>query len=146
MHITLESDYAVRIVYCLAQNQRRMDAKRIAEEPGATLRFPLKILRKLVTGGLVSSYKGTKGGYELGRPASEISLCDVIETVEGPYALSRCVGAEDYPCNRNNASCGACKFREVFSEVSELVRQRLGQVKFSDLLQKEGGADGPGQP
>ena len=93
MHITLESDYAVRIVSCLARQGGRMDAKRIAEETGVTLRFSLKILRKLVTGGLVRSYKGTKGGYELARPAKDISLCDVIETVEGPYALSRCVGS-----------------------------------------------------
>ncbi len=134
MHITLESDYAVRIVYCLTQNKVRMDAKRISEETGVTLRFSLKILRKLVADGLVRSYKGTKGGYELGRPAEEISLCDVIETVEGPYALARCVGEEDYPCNRNAASCGACKFRQIFSEVSDLVRERLGQVKFSDLV------------
>ena len=61
MHITLESDYAVRIVYCLARQGGRMDAKKIAEETGVTLRFSLKILRKLVAGGLVSSYKGTKG-------------------------------------------------------------------------------------
>ena len=34
MHITLESDYAVRIVHCLARKRERMDAKRIAEETG----------------------------------------------------------------------------------------------------------------
>ena len=81
MHITLESDYAVRIVSRLARQGGRMDAKRIAEETGVTLRFSLKILRKLVTGGLVRSYQGTKGGYALARPAKDISLCDVIETV-----------------------------------------------------------------
>ena len=134
MHITLESDYAVRIVYCLARNGCRMDARRISQETGVTLRFSLKILRKLVTGGLVSSYKGTKGGYELGRPAGEISLCDVIETVEGPYALSRCVGEEDYRCS--GGDCGACKFREVYAEISQLVRTRLGQVKFGELAEE----------
>ena len=48
VHITLESDYAVRIVYCLAQNGGRMEAAAIAEQTGVTLRFSLKILRKLV--------------------------------------------------------------------------------------------------
>ena len=136
MHITLESDYAVRIVSCLAQGNGRMDARRIAEETGVTLRFSLKILRKLVTGGLVCSYKGTKGGYELARPAAQISLCDVIETVEGPYALSRCVGEPDYRCNRNpDGSC--CKFRRVYAEISDMVRQRLGQVTFAGDEKKE---------
>ena len=63
MHITLETDYAVRIVYFLAQSGERVDAGRIAEETGVTLRFSLKILRKLVSGGVVMSYKGAKGGY-----------------------------------------------------------------------------------
>ena len=82
MHITLETDYAVRIVYFLAQSGERVDAGRIAEETGVTLRFSLKILRKLVSGGVVVSYKGAKGGYELARPPEEISLADVIEQVE----------------------------------------------------------------
>ncbi len=115
MHITLESDYAVRIVSCLAKNGGRM------------------ILRKLVTGGLVNSYKGTKGGYELGRSPSEISLCDVIEMVEGPYSLARCVSESDYQCNRNTEACGVCNFRKVYAEISETVRQRLSEVKFSGL-------------
>lgn len=132
MHITLESDYAVRIVHCLAQNKERVDAKRIAEETGVTLRFSLKILRKLVTGGLVSSYKGTKGGYELARSPREISLCDVIETVEGPYSLARCLSQSDYHCNRNKDACGVCRFQKVYAEISEIVREKLSEVKFSD--------------
>ncbi len=88
MHITLESDYAVRIVYCLAQNGGRMEAAAIAEQTGVTLRFSLKILRKLVAGELVKSYKGAGGGYELAKDPKEISLYEVIEQVEGPYATN----------------------------------------------------------
>lgn len=140
MHITLESDYAVRIIYCLAKSGQRMDAKRIAEETGVTLRFSLKILRKLVTGGLVCSYKGTKGGYELCRPACRISLCDVIETVEGPYAISRCVGENGYQCCRNLD--GGCPFHKVYTEISDIVRQRLDEVKFGENGED---GDGPGE-
>lgn len=138
MHITLESDYAVRIVYCLAKNPTRMDAKKISDETGVTLRFSLKILRKLVAGGLVKSYKGTKGGYELGRHASEISLAEVIENVEGPYALARCVAEDGYQCNRNvhSASCGICKFHRIYSDISQMVRQQLSDVKFSQLIEE----------
>lgn len=135
MHITLESDYAVRIVHCLTVHQTRMDAKAIAQETGVTLRFSLKILRKLVGGGVVRSYKGTKGGYELARPAEEISLADVIETVEGPYALARCV-SEEYPYNNhpNTTFCGVCQFRDIYRDISQEVRQRLSAVKFSRFI------------
>lgn len=68
MHITQESDYAVRIVYCLAKCGTRRDARGISEEMCVTLRFSLKILGKLVSSGIVESYKGNRGGYELARP------------------------------------------------------------------------------
>ena len=90
MHITQESDYAVRIVYCLAREARRMDARTISEQMAISLRFSLKILGKLAQSGLVVSYKGNRGGYELSRPAAQITLRQVIEAVEGPYRLSRC--------------------------------------------------------
>ena len=59
MHMTLETDYAVRIVSCLVTAGRRMDAKSIAEETSVTLRFSLKILRKLVAGEIL---QGDPGG------------------------------------------------------------------------------------
>ena len=94
MYITLEADYAVRIVNCLAKNGSRMDAKALSAATGVTLRFSLKILRKLVAQGIVRSYKGTQGGYELARAPQEIPLGEVIETVEGPITISRCVGGD----------------------------------------------------
>ena len=137
MHITLESDYAVRIIYCLAMAGCRMDAKRIAEDTGVTLRFSLKILRKLVAGGFIVSYKGTKGGYELAKDPADISLCDVIEEVEGTYGLARCVSEHDYECNRNKDCCGICKFHSIFSDISDVVRDRLKAVTFAQLMQDE---------
>lgn len=137
MHITLEADYAVRIVHCLAcANGQRMDAKAIAEETGVTLRFSLKILRKLVAGGLVRSFKGTHGGYELAAHPSELTLYDVLTTVEGPYALSRCV-LPDYECAHNqekSCHCCECKFNAIYDEISQMVREKLSAVRFSDLV------------
>ena len=137
MHITLESDYAVRIVYCLAQHAARMDAASIAAETGVTLRFSLKILRKLVSGGLIRSYKGTKGGYELAKAPAEISMSDVIEQVEGPYAISRCLSEEHYDCNRNKNACAICKFSRIYSEITDMVRGRLESISFADLIRED---------
>ena len=138
MHITLEADYAVRIVHCLARYARRMDAKSISDETGVTLRFSLKILRKLVSAGIIKSYKGTQGGYEVARPLDENTLGDIIETVEGPFTLSRCL-KEDYSCGQN--CCGSencdCVFRGIYDEISREVQQKLSAVKFSDLVERQ---------
>lgn len=129
MRFTMETDYAIRIVYCLAKSGKRMDAKSIAEQCAVTLRFSLKILRKLVAAGIVRSYKGTQGGYEIARPLDEISLYDVIRTLEGEYHISRCQD-EDYNCGRREP----CKFRKVFCEISRDVQTKLESYKFSDFM------------
>ena len=88
MVMTLEADYAVRIVEYLTKHPERRDAKTISVETQIPLRFSLKILRELVAEGLVCSFKGAKGGYTLAKSPEEITLRQVIELVEGPlYAL-----------------------------------------------------------
>ncbi|MBQ3918626.1 MAG: Rrf2 family transcriptional regulator, partial [Oscillospiraceae bacterium] len=97
MCITLETDYAVRIIGCLALEGTRRDAKTISEKTGVTLRFSLKILRKLVSSGLVRSYKGMQGGYELARLPSDITLYDVVAAIEGEYHINKC-HEDDFVC------------------------------------------------
>ena len=135
MHMTLEADYAVRIVEFLAMHAERVDAKTIAEKTNVTLRFTLKILRTLVADGIVCSYKGAKGGYRLAQPPQEITLRRVIEAVEGPYMLSRCQG-ESYSCHRTD-----CRLHSIYSEISKLCllytspspRDRLDSYTFDSI-------------
>ena len=129
MRFTMETDYAIRIVYSLAKAGKRMDAKSITEESDVTLRFSLKILRKLVAAGIVKSFKGTQGGYEIGRPLDEISLYDVIRTVEGDYVLTRCQEG-GYECGRKSP----CKFRRIFCDISKDVAEKLESHKFSEFM------------
>ena len=134
MNITLEADYAVRIVYALVRSKARMDAKAIAEETGVTLRFSLKILRKLVAAGIVKSFKGTQGGYEIGKPPEEISLGEVIESIEGRFTISRCV-CGDYTCTRKKGT--PCPFQKIYCEISRDVRTALYSHHFSEFQQQD---------
>ncbi len=131
MHITLEADYAVRIVGCLASSGQRADAKAISDETAVTLRFALKILRKLAASGIVKSFKGKNGGYELAKPPSAISLMEVIESVEGKYRLSRCL-SPDFECSRGMS--GRCKYQRVFDEISVEVEKKLADCTFDMLI------------
>ena len=136
MHITQESDYAVRIVYCLAKCGTRRDARGISEEMCVTLRFSLKILGKLVSSGIVESYKGNRGGYELARSAKDISLKDVIDVVEGPWRLTRCAD-DGAACNRSAHGC--CTFQKVFHDISKSINEQLAAVNFQMLLEEPAG-------
>ncbi len=128
MHITLEADYAIRIVHCLCETNSRMDASSIAGKTGVTLRFSLKILRKLVGGGIINSYLGKSGGYELAKSADDISLREVIETVEGPLSISRC-HTDSYQCEN---PCG-CNVKHIFDKLTNELRVSMESVKFSSL-------------
>lgn len=131
MCLTLESDYAVRIIGCLSAENKRIDAKNISERTGVSLRFALKILRKLVSAGLVKSYKGMQGGYELAKAPSEITMLDVIETVEGSYYLNRC-HEEEFVCTRGAKGC--CCYQKVFNEITDIASKKLAEYNFEDLL------------
>ncbi len=131
MHMTLEADYAVRIVGCLAKEKKRLEAKNISDMTCVTLRFSLKILRKLVVAGIVRSYKGVQGGYEIAKEPSEISLKDVIEAVEGKYVLSKCL-SDDYECNRGMS--GKCCYQCVFNEISSMVGKKLEEYTFDKFI------------
>ena len=97
MRITHEADYAIRVTYCLALAGEKQCAKDISEVTGVTLRFALKILRKLTQSGITKSYKGVAGGYELNHSPSEISLGAIIECIDGPIAINHCL-ANEFQC------------------------------------------------
>ena len=131
MYINLESDYAVRIVSFLCRDGMKYDAKTIAENTGVTLRFALKILRKLVAAGIVKSYKGTHGGYKIAKLAEEITLLEVIETMEGRYCFSRCLN-EEHSCGDWCSGMG-CKVQRVYSKITDQVREELSKVTFKTI-------------
>ena len=131
MHMTLEADYAVRIVEFLTVTGEKVDARTISEKTQIPQRFCLKILRTLVNENIVCSYKGAHGGYALHRPAEEITLREVIEAVEGPYMLSRCQGSE-YTCSH-----GDCHFHSIYHEISRMVRDKLDSYTFAAICGKK---------
>ncbi|MCL1823020.1 MAG: Rrf2 family transcriptional regulator [Oscillospiraceae bacterium] len=132
MHITLETDYAIRIVDLLAKNkeQKHLDAKSISEKTGVSHRYALKILRKLVASDIVKSYKGVYGGYELQKKPRDVSLYDVVEVMEGIYKFSRCLD-ENYDCSCNGGL--PCAYQSVFGEISETVQNTLKKHHFGEI-------------
>ena len=99
MRITHEADYAIRIMYCLAERNQTISAKQISDDSGVPSRFALKILRRLTQAGLTESFKGVSGGYQLARTAEQISLGEIIEVIDGPIEINHCLSSE-FDCSR----------------------------------------------
>lgn len=134
MRITLESDYALRIITSLATHDSVVDAKTLAEETSVTQRFTLKILHKLVTAGLVVSFKGVNGGYKLGEPADKITLKQVIELIDGPIMMVRCLESSE-TCALNKDKT-ACIYHHIFDTISLDVAKKLSVITISDVINK----------
>ncbi|MBE6644985.1 MAG: Rrf2 family transcriptional regulator [Ruminococcaceae bacterium] len=134
MRITLESDYALRIISALARHDGVVDAKTLSEETSVTLQFTLKILHKLVKGELVSSYKGIRGGYCLRVAPEKISLKRVIEEIDGPIVMVRCLERTE-SCSLNQEKT-ACIYHHIFDTISLDVARKLGNITISDVLNR----------
>ena len=134
MKINNETDYAFRIMRTLARQDRLTDAKTISDITSLPQRFTLKILGKLVLGGLVTSKKGVNGGYELSRPASDITLLNILEVIEGPIVISKCL-SEDFVCLHDSGKENCyCFFNRVFDEINITIANKLKSVKVADSI------------
>lgn len=134
MRITLESDYALRIVTALAEKNERVDAKTLSDQTSVTPRFTLKILHKLAVGNIVRSYKGVGGGYVLAASPRELTLKTIIELIDGPIAIARCIESEG-GCALNHDKA-ACTYHHIFDYLSLDLAQKLDKITIQDVIDK----------
>ncbi|RMI34279.1 RrF2 family transcriptional regulator [Nocardia stercoris] len=135
MNITPKGDYAVRVLLEIATAQLapgRTDIAVKAEAISAAQDIPAKVLEtvaaELRRAGLVVSRRGPDGGYRLSRPATEISVADVIRAVEGPLASVRGQRPEDVVYTGS-----AVALREVWIALRVNLRAVLEQVSIAQV-------------
>ena len=134
MRITLERDYALRILTAMAEYGDVTDAKTISEDTSVTPRFTLKILHKLVQGNLVQSFKGVNGGYKLKASPDSITLKQVIELIDGPIAIARCLDSDE-GCSLN-CDKSASDYHHIFDIISIELAAKLNKITISDVINK----------
>jgi Rrf2 family transcriptional regulator, cysteine metabolism repressor len=103
----------------------------IAESQGISVRYLEQILNTLRTSGLVISTRGAKGGYELYKPPSDITVGDIIRALEGPFDVVPCTG--EYDCER----MGKCVTFQVWKEVKEAIENVLDSVTMKELAERK---------
>ncbi len=135
MEITRQADYAVRAVLHVARlpNGTRAPTSTIAQEQGIPLPFLAKIISQLAVAGIVDAMRGASGGVRLARSPGDITMLDVIQVIDGPVALNRCVvGADSCPYSPS------CPMHEVWCDVQAELVQRLSKTTFAELAARAG--------
>jgi Rrf2 family protein len=134
MELTRKGEYAIRGIVYLAT--RPDDQVCLLSEIAAAVDVPptflAKIFQQFSKIGLVKSYRGTGGGFILGRTADKITLLEVVEAVEGPIIPNRCV-VNKGDCPRD----ATCNVHPVWVDVQSQVRVILGKVTLQELAVRQ---------
>ena len=129
MRVSAKVDYALRAMLELAAAGGLVKGEQLATAQAIPQKFLEAILVDLRHAELVTSRRGVEGGYALGKPASEISLADVIRAVEGPIATVRGVRPDDV------AYDGAARaLAPVWIALRAAMRGVLEETTLADLV------------
>ena len=117
----------------LAMNSGRGSVflKDIAREEEISEKYLSLIIIPLKTAGLVNSMRGAHGGYTLAKPASDITLKEIVDVLEGDNCLVDCV-KNPSACTRANT----CASRDLWTTLSDSISQTLGSITLEDLVRK----------
>ena len=134
MMISTKGRYALRVMLDLAQQKNEnefMSLKGVAAEQEISVKYLEAIISKLHKSGLVLSHRGKEGGYQLARPADQISVAEIVRSAEGSLTPVACATLEGEPCER----AGCCLTLPLWRELDNLIESYLTTVTLEDVLQ-----------
>ena len=130
MRLSHLADYAVVLMTAAARRPAgaRLSATELSGDTGVPLPTAQKLMGQLVGHGLLTSVRGAGGGFTLSRAATQISLADIVEAVEGPIAMT--------VCSEGRSDCALdahCRIKPHMGVVGNAVRGALGAVSLTEL-------------
>jgi FeS assembly SUF system regulator len=122
------TDYAVVLMVQMVREGEATprSASQLALQTGLPEPTVAKVLKQLSQSDLVESLRGAAGGYKLSAKGSGISICDVIEAMDGPIAITSCV---DSACKTESI----CPAKGKWTPVNTAIRAALKAVTIADM-------------
>lgn len=130
LRLSKKADYALIAMKHLAlrPDQAASSAREIAEQYDIPVELMAKVLQRLAREGLLASHQGTRGGYQLSRSPSAISVADVIQAVDGPLTVTAC-STDDDNCDQYSK----CSVRDPLWKIKERILLALQTCSISEL-------------
>jgi FeS assembly SUF system regulator len=127
------TDYGIVLLARLANEPdgAPRNARELAAESDLPVPMVSKVLKALAKEGLLTSQRGSKGGYRLARPPEDVSVSEMIRVLEGPVALTDCAIAPSI-CEHETL----CAVREPWQLISRVVERALADVSLADLVDR----------
>jgi Rrf2 family protein len=133
MKISTKFRYGARAMLELASRygEGPIELKEIAKRENISLKYLEQVIIPLRTAGLVKSVRGSKGGYALAKPPSEICLNDVVEILEGPVNLVECL-RDPKVCQKSSS----CVTRDIWKEVSDAIYGIFHSITLEEMVSR----------
>jgi Rrf2 family transcriptional regulator, cysteine metabolism repressor len=134
--LSRKADYSILILCYLQKNQHGGNARAIAEAYGLSRPFVANILKELCQKGYVASHRGVKGGYAILRPLQNVSIADLLESLNEGFKLTLCS-----PVAVGQEACALeshCSIKGPLSEIHNRMFQVLSNTTILDLIDKNG--------
>ncbi|MEP7244399.1 MAG: SUF system Fe-S cluster assembly regulator [Gammaproteobacteria bacterium] len=129
LRISRLTDYATVILAALARAPERVQTSAaLAEQTRLTLPTVSKVLKTLQRSGLVASTRGIRGGYQLARPAAQISAGEILDALEGPFAITDCASGHGQ-CDIERT----CQVGHAWQLLNVTIRRSLQDVSLAQL-------------
>ena len=131
--IRRKTDYGLRALVAIAAAKRPMRADELAEREQTPVAFLHKALTELTNADILDGQRGPAGGFTLARPATDITVFEAVEVMQGRLAVSRCVLGEE-GCPRQEA----CGLRWAWEKVQQSITSFLRSLTIDDLARALG--------
>jgi Rrf2 family protein len=131
MRINTRACYAIRLMADVAKHSaegRPVSLKDVAVRQRLPKLYLSQLSMPLRNASLLKSVWGNKGGFLLARPAGEITLLDIVETVDGPVGVMDCV-LDPNVCELVHS----CDCYNTFCAINRQIAETLAKVKLNDL-------------
>lgn len=141
MQITRAGEYGVLGMMYLAR--RDHDASRktamideVSRAEKVPKSFLAKIFQNLARAGLVKSVRGARGGFVLAKPPGEITVLEIVESIEGKIVFQRC--KQDKPDCKHIGGCALCG---LFEQAQDGLKDVLTRTTLDDLIKRQDSID-----
>ena len=135
MRMTSASEYACLALLAIAECDPEWCKRReISERFHVSGAFLEQILRKLTAAGLVVARRGADGGFRLARPASDITIAELVRTMDGPLAPTRSVSENFYQPSPLESSLA---LHALFRDVRDAIASILEKTTLEDIVERE---------
>ena len=134
MRLSKSSEYAIRcLVYMATAEVDLRPVQRLADQLNIPFKYLGRLMGRLREAGFVESVRGKNGGYRIAKPLQDISLEQIVDTVEGLENFNRCLlGFER--CDEENP----CPMHEFWNGPKESINEMLADVSLAEMVKSEG--------